>query len=100
MKVSDNASQDVGTINSVLLDICFNGHVSPNDDDDLFPTMKTIVLLVTNNNQADTDGDGEGSLRHRCATELTISKTDETCASENNGSIELSATAQFNYLVK
>ena len=101
LKVSDNASQDTGTINSVLLDICFNGQVSPNDDDDLFPNDEDNCPLVTNNNQTDTDGDGEGDLCDIDAQRnFTISKTDETCASENNGSIELSATAQFNYLVE
>ena len=31
---------------------------------------------------------------------LLFQRPDETCAGENNGSIELSATAQFNYLVE
>ena len=101
LKVNDNAAQDVGTINSVLLDICFNGQVSPNDDNDLYPNEEDNCPLVTNNNQIDTDGDGEGDLCDIDAQRnFTISKTDETCASENNGSLELSATAQFGYLVE
>ena len=99
--VNDNASQDTGSINSVMLSICFNGQVSPNDDDDLFPNDEDNCPLVTNHNQLDFDNDGDGDVCDIDAQRnFTISKTDETCASENNGSIELSATAQFDYWLR
>lgn len=99
-KVVDNATQDTGIIESVELILCLSGQLQPNDDNDLYPNNVDNCPLVTNPDQSDTDGDGEGDLCDIDAQRnFSIFKTDETCVSQNNGSISINAIAQFSYQV-
>ena len=96
----DNATQDTGIIESVELILCLSGQLQPNDDNDLFPNNVDNCPYVTNPDQSDTDGDGEGDLCDIDAQRnFSIFKTDETCVSQNNGSIVINAIAQFSYQV-
>ena len=73
---------------------------NPNEDNDLFPNNVDNCPYVTNPDQSDTDGDGEGDLCDIDAQRnFSIFKTDETCVSQNNGSIVINAIAQFSYQV-
>ena len=100
LKVVDSATQDTGIIENVELIMCLSGQLQPNDDNDIYPNNVDNCPFVTNPNQTDTDGDGDGDL---CDIDsqrnFSIFKTDETCVSQNNGSIVINAIAQFSYLV-
>jgi subtilisin-like proprotein convertase family protein len=99
-KVVDNAIQDTGIIESVELILCLSGQLQLNDDNDLYPNNVDNCPLVTNPDQSDTDGDGEGDLCDIDAQRnFSIFKTDETCVSQNNGTITINAIAQFSYEV-
>ena len=99
-KVVDNATQDTGIIESVELMMCLSGQLQLNDDNDLYPNNVDNCPYVTNADQSDTDGDGEGDLCDIDAQRnFSIFKTDETCVSQNNGSISINAIAQFSYQV-
>jgi len=70
--------------------MCLSGQLQLNNDNDLFPNNVDNCPFVTNADQADTDGDGEGDLCDIDAQRnFSIFKTDETCVSQNNGSIRL-----------
>ncbi|MCH1418084.1 MAG: M12 family metallo-peptidase [Flavobacteriaceae bacterium] len=100
LKVVDNAAQDTGIIENVELVMCLSGQLQPNDDNDIYPNNVDNCPFVTNPNQTDTDEDGEGDLCDIDAQRnFSIFKTDETCVSQNNGSIVINATAQFSYEV-
>ena len=99
-KVIDNATQDTGVIEKVELIMCLSGELQPNDDNDLFPNNVDNCPYITNASQTDTDGDGEGDLCDIDAQRnFSLFKTDETCISQNNGSISINVIAQFSYQV-
>jgi hypothetical protein len=72
-----------------------------NDDSDLLSNENDNCPLVSNQDQLDSDGNGQGDL---CDIEtfnnFTISKLDETCVSRNNGAIQISAVAIADYTVQ
>ena len=99
-KVVDDATQDTGIIEAVELILCLSGQLQPNDDNDLYPNSTDNCPYVTNQNQIDTDQDGEGDLCDIDAQRnFSIFKTDETCITQNNGSIMVNAVAQFPYVL-
>lgn len=99
-KVVDDATQDTGIIEAVELILCLSGQLQPNDDNDLYPNSTDNCPYVTNQNQIDTDQDGEGDLCDIDAQRnFSIFKTDETCITQNNGSIMVNAVAQFSYVL-
>ena len=99
-KVEDNATQDTGIIERVELIMCLSGQLQPNDDNDLYPNNIDNCPFITNPDQSDTDQDGEGDVCDIDAQRnFSLFKTDETCVSQNNGSIVINAIAQFPYQV-
>ena len=98
LEITDNEPEDVGSLRTAELTICYNGVPELNSDRDVFPDSSDNCPLITNPDQADSDGNGVGNLCDLYdAQNLTIQKLDATCATNNNGEIRIQARAQFEY---
>jgi len=101
LKIEDIGPLDSGRIVLFNLNFCVNGIIMKNDDFDLLSNENDNCPLVSNQDQLDSDGNGQGDL---CDIEtfnnFTISKLDETCVSRNNGAIQISAVAIADYTVQ
>lgn len=98
LHIIDDYPQDTGSIQIAELFFCVEGVPEVNSDGDLWVDSEDNCPLVTNQAQLDTDNDGEGDLCDiNSQRNFTISKSDETCISRNNGKIMISATALFDY---
>ncbi len=98
LRIIDSGPVDVGEVELVELNFCFDGQPQLNEDIDLIPSNEDNCPLVTNSDQLDTDNDGEGDLCDLDAQQnFTITKSDETCIDRNNGTIAITSVAQFDY---
>lgn len=98
LEITDNEPEDVGSLRTAELSICYNGVPESNSDRDVFPDSTDNCPLITNPDQADSDNNGVGNLCDLYdAQNLTIQKLDATCATNNNGEIRIQARAQFEY---
>lgn len=98
LRIEDNVPVDTGQILNVQLNLCLNGNLQNNHDLDLIPDEIDNCPLVSNENQIDSDQDGEGDLCDIDAQRnITIIKSDETCVSHDNGSLNITTVALFDY---
>ena len=58
--ISDNASQDIGQLNSWAIEIC--GSPSPDSDGDTIPDTVDNCPMIANTDQSDMDNDGIGDV--------------------------------------
>ena len=98
LRVEDNATIDSGQIRSVQLNLCLDGNRQSNSDLDLIPDEMDNCPLISNEDQVDSDQDGEGDLCDIDAQRnITLIKSDETCVSQDNGSLRITTVALFEY---
>lgn len=99
LEVTDSYSEDSGTLNLFELEFCLLGITLPNSDEDSILDENDNCPEVANQDQSDIDNNGIGDA---CdvfsAKNITLSKNNVSCIGKFNGSISLSALAQFDYL--
>jgi len=98
LKIKDQFPQDTGRLMKFELSLTLKGEIKINSDLDSFADFEDNCPLITNQDQIDSDQDGEGDI---CdfddQNNFKILKYDESCIDKNNGSIYISAFADFNY---
>ena len=98
LKIEDNGPQDVGELLNFEINLTIKGELLENSDLDSFPDSIDNCPQITNQNQNDYDSDGEGDICDFDAqNNFEILKYDESCITRNNGSISISAFADFDY---
>ena len=98
LNIEDNYPADSGELLSFELNITIKGELLINSDFDSFADSIDNCPKITNQDQVDSDLDGEGDICDFDAqNNFQIIKFDESCITRNNGSISISAFADFNY---
>jgi len=98
LQILDQGPQDTGELIDFSLQICYTGEILKNSDGDIFADVYDNCPKVYNDNQSDTDNNGVGDLCDFYTQDnFILTKKDVTCANKNNGEIEISSRAIFNY---
>ena len=98
LNIEDNYPEDSGELINFQLNITVKGELLKNSDFDSFADSIDNCPEITNQDQIDTDEDGEGDICDFDAQDnFEIMKFDESCVTKNNGSITISAFAEFDY---
>ena len=85
----------------LALKLCLSGEIKSNTDGDLIPNDEDNCPFVTNPDQADFNNNGIGDLCDlNDQRNIKIFKKDATCRGKQNGEIEISAIAVFDYEVE
>jgi subtilisin-like proprotein convertase family protein len=98
LNIEDNGPEDIGELLDFQINMTIKGEILANSDLDSIADIIDNCPQITNQNQSDSDLDGEGDI---CdfdeQNNFQILKFDESCITRNNGSISISAFADFNY---
>ena len=98
LNIEDNGPEDIGELINFQINMTIKGEILENSDFDSIVDVSDNCPQITNQNQLDSDSDGEGDICDFDAqNNFEIQKFDESCITRNNGSILISAIAEFNY---
>ena len=101
LRIIDQYPIDTGTLKFLALKLCLSGEIKSNTDGDLIPNDEDNCPFVTNPDQADFNNNGIGDLCDlNDQRNIKIFKKDATCRGKQNGEIEISAIAVFDYEVE
>ncbi|MDC3050857.1 M12 family metallo-peptidase [Bacteroidota bacterium] len=101
LRIIDQYPVDTGTLKFLELELCLAGEIKSNTDGDLIPNDEDNCPFVTNPDQADFNNNGVGDLCDLYdQRNIKISKKDATCSEKQNGEIQISAIAIFDYEVE
>ncbi len=98
LQIIDQGPQDTGELTDFSIQICYTGDVLKNSDGDSFADIYDNCPSVYNDDQSDIDNNGIGDVCDFYTQDnFTLTKKDASCISKNNGEIQISARAIFNY---
>ena len=101
LRIIDQYPVDTGILKFLALKLCLSGEIKSNTDGDLIPNDEDNCPFVTNPDQADFNNNGIGDLCDlNDQRNIKIFKKDATCRGKQNGEIEISAIAVFDYEVE
>ena len=101
LRIIDQYPVDTGILKFLELKLCLSGEIKSNTDGDLIPNDEDNCPFVTNPDQADFNNNGIGDLCDlNDQRNIKIFKKDATCNGKQNGEIEISAIAVFDYEVE
>ncbi|MDC6361736.1 MULTISPECIES: reprolysin-like metallopeptidase [Flavobacteriaceae] len=90
LEVKDNASSDGGELIAFSLEICVEGNFRPDDDEDgVFDDGDDLCLGTPKGIEVDTNG---CAVYRFAADNFEVEITSETCRSNNDGSVVVTAT--------
>ena len=101
LRIIDQYPVDTGTLKFLELKLCLAGEIKSNTDGDLIPNDEDNCPFITNPDQADFNNNGVGDLCDlNDERNIRISKKNVTCSEKQNGEIQISAIAIFDYEVE
>jgi subtilisin-like proprotein convertase family protein len=101
LRIVDQYPVDTGTLKFLELKLCLAGEIKSNTDGDLIPNDEDNCPFITNPDQADFNNNGVGDLCDlNDQRNIKISKKNATCNEKQNGEIQISAIAIFDYEVE
>ena len=96
--VIDQYTEDTGSLLQFELQLCVEGTIEPNADNDSIPDADDNCPSISNEDQADVDHNGIGDVCDLfSAQNLSLTKKDATCSGKQNGSFTFNARADFLY---
>ena len=101
LRIVDQYPVDTGILKFLELKLCLAGEIKSNTDGDLIPNDEDNCPFITNPDQADFNNNGVGDLCDlNDERNIRISKKNATCSEKQNGEIQISAIAIFDYEVE
>jgi len=98
LQIVDQGPQDTGELIDFSIQICYTGNVLKNSDGDIYADIYDNCPNVYNDDQSDIDNNGTGDLCDFYTQDnFTLTKKDVSCIGKNNGEIQISSRAVFNY---
>ena len=96
--VLDEFKNDTGKLLEFEIDLCVEGVIELNSDNDSFVDSEDNCPLITNEDQSDIDNNGIGDVCDIFSEQnISITKKDTSCPNNQNGSLRFDAVANFSY---
>ena len=96
--VLDQFKNDTGRLLEFEIDLCVEGVIELNSDNDSFVDSEDNCPLITNEDQSDIDNNGIGDVCDIFSEQnISITKKDTSCPDNQNGSLRFDALANFSY---